>query len=164
VSVKSSVKGGRATEAVLHDGGGVDLTPWCFSAYFRERDSRRADAYWQNVVRATHGFFAWTTLDGSYVRWRPLRKSLRCAEHFRVMAFAQLTYRESLRTSRPVCPLKLRVYHMGFRAPIRRTTLSDANEARDCASMPTLHSAHSSARKLYASETLESNSPKQLRA
>jgi len=55
-----------------------------------------------------------------------------CAEQYRAMAFAQLTYRESLRDIE-VClsaqPAKL--YHMGFRGPIRRSTLADANETRD---------------------------------
>ena len=48
------------------------------------------------------------------------------------MAFAQLTYRESLRdieTCLSAQPAKL--YHMGFRGPVRRSTLADANEARD---------------------------------
>jgi Domain of unknown function (DUF4372) len=59
-------------------------------------------------------------------------KSLRCAEHFRVMAFAQLTYRESLRDIEAcLSPQVAKLYHIGFREPIRRSTLSDANEARD---------------------------------
>ena len=48
------------------------------------------------------------------------------------MAFAQLTYRESLRDIEACLsaqPAKL--YHMGFREPVRRSTLADANEARD---------------------------------
>ena len=48
------------------------------------------------------------------------------------MAFAQLTYRESLRdieTCLSAQPAKL--YHMGFRGPVRRSTLADANETRD---------------------------------
>jgi hypothetical protein len=55
-----------------------------------------------------------------------------CAEQSRAMAFAQLTYRESLRdieTCLSAQPAKL--YHMGFRGPVRRSTLADANEARD---------------------------------
>ena len=48
------------------------------------------------------------------------------------MAFAQLTYRESLRdieTCLLAQPSKL--LHMGFRGPVRRSTLADANETRD---------------------------------
>ncbi len=59
-------------------------------------------------------------------------KSLTCAEQFRVMAFAQLTYRESL-WNIGVCLLaqSSKLYHMGFRQEIKRSTLADANETRD---------------------------------
>lgn len=59
-------------------------------------------------------------------------KSLTCAEQFRVMAFAQLTYRESLRDIE-VClsAQSSKLYHMGFRQEIKRSTLADANESRD---------------------------------
>jgi len=59
-------------------------------------------------------------------------KSLTCAEQFRVMAFAQLTYRESLRDI-AVClsAQSSKLYHMGFNQEIRRSTLADANETRD---------------------------------
>jgi hypothetical protein len=55
-----------------------------------------------------------------------------CVEQYRAMAFAQLTCRESLRDIEACLsaqPAKL--YHMGFRGPIRRSTLADANETRD---------------------------------
>ena len=59
-------------------------------------------------------------------------KSLACTEQFRVMAFAQLTYRESLRDIE-VClsAQAAKRYHMGFRHEIKRSTLADANESRD---------------------------------
>ena len=59
-------------------------------------------------------------------------KSLSCAEQFRMMAFAQLTYRESLRDIE-VClsAQAVKLYHMGFRQEIKRSTLADANETRD---------------------------------
>lgn len=59
-------------------------------------------------------------------------KSLTCADQFRVMAFAQLTYRESLRDIE-VClsAQAAKLYHMGFRHEIKRSTLADANEKRD---------------------------------
>ena len=59
-------------------------------------------------------------------------RTLSAAEQFRVMAFAQLTWRESLRdieASLGANPSKL--YGMGFRAAVRRTSLADANELRD---------------------------------
>jgi hypothetical protein len=59
-------------------------------------------------------------------------RSLTCAEQFRAMAFAQLTYRESLRDIE-ACLLAqaAKLYHMGFREPVARSTLADANELRD---------------------------------
>ena len=53
-----------------------------------------------------------------------------CAQQYRAMAFAQLTYRESLRDIEACLsaqPAKL--WHMGFGGPVRRST--DANEVRD---------------------------------
>ena len=55
-----------------------------------------------------------------------------CTEQYRAMAFAQLTYRESLRDIEACLsaqPAKLP--HMGFRGAVRRSTLADANETRD---------------------------------
>ncbi len=59
-------------------------------------------------------------------------RSLSCTEQFRAMAFAQLTYRESLRDIE-TCLLanQTKLYGMGFRAPVKRSTLADANEGRD---------------------------------
>ena len=59
-------------------------------------------------------------------------KEFFCAEHFRVMAFAQLTYRESLRDIE-VClkAIGSRLYHMGIKSPVSRNNLSHANETRD---------------------------------
>jgi hypothetical protein len=59
-------------------------------------------------------------------------RSLSCTEQFRAMAFAQLTYRESLRDIE-TCLLanQTKLYSMGFRAPVKRSTLADANERRD---------------------------------
>lgn len=59
-------------------------------------------------------------------------RSLACTEQFRAMAFAQLTYRESLRDIE-TCLLsnQAKLYGMGFRSPVKRSTLADANEGRD---------------------------------
>ena len=59
-------------------------------------------------------------------------KSMTCADQFRVMAFAQLTYRESLRDIE-VClsAQSAKLYHMGLRQETKRSTLADTNEARD---------------------------------
>lgn len=59
-------------------------------------------------------------------------KSFSCLDQFLCMAFAQLTYRESLRDIEAclrAVPNKL--YHMGIRGNVSRSTLADANESRD---------------------------------
>ena len=55
-----------------------------------------------------------------------------CTEQYRAMAFAQLTFRESLRDIEACLSAQSeKLWHMGFRGPVRRSTLSDANEKRD---------------------------------
>ena len=59
-------------------------------------------------------------------------RRMNCAEQFRVMAFAQLTWRESLRDIEVTLTAnRNKLYAMGLRHEIRRSTLADANEARD---------------------------------
>jgi len=59
-------------------------------------------------------------------------RSLSCTEQFRAMAFAQLTYRESLRDIETcLASNQAKLYGMGFRSPVKRSTLADANEGRD---------------------------------
>lgn len=59
-------------------------------------------------------------------------RTLPSNEHFRVMAFAQLTYRESLRDIETCLAAQAsKLYHMGIRQPVARATLADANERRD---------------------------------
>ncbi len=79
-------------------------------------------------------FLPWTIVTRLVNRYGGDRsiKSLTCAEHFRVMAFAQLTSRESLRDIE-VClsAQSAKLYHMGFRQETTRSTLADANKLRD---------------------------------
>jgi hypothetical protein len=59
-------------------------------------------------------------------------KSFSCLEQFLCLAFAQLTYRESLRDIEACLRAHSdKLYHMGIRSRISRSTLADANEARD---------------------------------
>jgi hypothetical protein len=59
-------------------------------------------------------------------------RRMTCAEQFRVMAFAQLTWRESLRDiEATLAANSSKLYAMGLRHSVRRSTLADANEARD---------------------------------
>jgi hypothetical protein len=58
--------------------------------------------------------------------------TLSCYEQFLILAFAQLTYRESLRDIETCLgALGPKMYHSGFRSRIARSTLADANEKRD---------------------------------
>jgi uncharacterized protein DUF4372/DDE family transposase len=55
-----------------------------------------------------------------------------CADQFRCLAFAQLTYRESLRDIEACLRAHgAKLYHLGIRGGVARSTLADANEARD---------------------------------
>jgi transposase len=79
-------------------------------------------------------FLPWSTFARIVVRYDGDRavRTLSCAEQFRALAFAQLTYRESLRDiEASLSAQSAKLYHMGFRDPVRRATLADANEARD---------------------------------
>ena len=59
-------------------------------------------------------------------------QSFTCLDQFLSLAFAQLTYRESLRDIEACLgAVGPKLYHMGFRGRITRTTLADANEKRD---------------------------------
>ena len=81
-------------------------------------------------------------------------KSFSCLEQFLCLAFAQLTYRESLRDIEACLRAQNdKLYHMGIRSRISRSTLADANEARDWR----IHAAFAQrlitmARKLYLDE------------
>lgn len=59
-------------------------------------------------------------------------KSFTCQDHFRVLAFAQLSHRESLRDIE-IClrAMHSKLYHMGIRSAVSRNNLSNANEVRD---------------------------------
>jgi hypothetical protein len=101
-------------------------------------------------------FVPWTSFDrlvtkyGGDVRVRKFR----CTEQFRAMAFAQLTFRESLRDIEACLdaqPSKL--YGMGFRNPVARSTL--ANEQRDWRMWHDLAAILiRRARKLYADDDI----------
>jgi hypothetical protein len=83
-------------------------------------------------------------------------QSFSCLDQFLGLAFAQLTYRESLRDIEACLRAQQsKLYHMGFRGRIARSTLADANERRDwrifrdCA-----HGLIATARQLYRDEPL----------
>jgi hypothetical protein len=60
------------------------------------------------------------------------QKSFSCWDQYLAMAFAQLTYRESLRDIEACLrSMSGKLYHMGFRSRVARSTLAEANESRD---------------------------------
>ena len=83
-------------------------------------------------------------------------RTFRCLDQFLCMAFAQLTYRESLRDIEACLgaqPGKL--YHLGIRGNVTRSNLADANEVRDWR----IHCEFAQAlirmaRRMYAHESL----------
>ena len=91
------------------------------------------DEHRQAGIRADHGASA------THDIW-PLRSALRgehkvksfsCFDQFLCMAFAQLTYRESLRDIETCLRAhEAKLYHVGFRGRIARNTLADANQSR----------------------------------
>ncbi len=103
-------------------------------------------------------FLPWKTFHRIVARYGGNHRvrTLSCAEQFRVMAFAQLTYRESLRDIE-VClsAQATKLYHMGIHEPVARSTLADANETRDWRIYADFaHTLIARARKLYAAESL----------
>ena len=79
-------------------------------------------------------FMPWTNFTRIVARYGGDKEArvLNCAEQFRVMAFAQLTWRESLRDIEVCLSANAgKPYHMGLRTTVRRSTLADASEGRD---------------------------------
>jgi hypothetical protein len=79
-----------------------------------------------------------------------------CRDQFLCMAFAQLTYRQSLRDI-VTClhSFHAKLYHVGFRGPINRSTLADANRSHDWRIFADFaHMLIARARRLYANEPL----------
>src|ERR1700757_3250725 len=103
-------------------------------------------------------FLPWSTFARIVSRYDGDRavRALPCTEQFRAMAFAQLTFRESLRDIEACLdaqPSKL--YGMGFRNPVAKSTLADANEQRDWRMWHDLAAILiRCARKLYADDDI----------
>lgn len=83
-------------------------------------------------------------------------RTFRCSEQLRVMAFAQMTYRESLRDIEACLTSQTqKLYHMGISSAVCRSTLADANEMRDWRIYAELaQRLIAQARKLYVGESL----------
>src|SRR5580658_159364 len=108
-------------------------------------------------------FLPWSTFDRIVARYdgnRGVRK-LPCTAHYQIMAFAQLTYRESLRDIEACLSAQTaKLYHMGLREPVRRSTLADANESRDWRIYAEFaQRLIAQARRLYADDDLDVDLP-----
>ena len=103
-------------------------------------------------------FIPWTSFSRIVQRYsgNAGARTLSCAEQFRAMAFAQLTWRESLRdVEASLSANATKLYAMGFRSTVKRSTLADANELRDWRIWSDLAALLiRRARKLYANEAL----------
>jgi hypothetical protein len=103
-------------------------------------------------------FLPWSTFQRIVTRYGGdyRIRTFRCTEQFRIMAFAQLTYRESLRDIEACLSAQVsKLYHMGLRGVISRSTLADANETRDWRIYADFaQRLISQARKLYSGEDL----------
>src|ERR1035437_3494467 len=103
-------------------------------------------------------FIPWTSFGRIVERYsgnvRVRRMS--CAEQFRAMAFAQLTWRESLRDIEVTLGANAnKLYAMGLRHSVHRSTLADANDSRDWRIWSDLAALLiRRARKLYRDEDL----------
>ena len=97
-----------------------------------------AEQWWRNAGRTVFlqviAQLAHTEFQKCVARYdgdRHLR-SLSCWDQYLAMAFAQLTYRESLRDIEACLrSMSGKLYHMGFRNKVPRSTLADANETHD---------------------------------
>ena len=108
--------------------GGVDLNViWHFSDFSEEAAMNTGKTLFAQLM----DFLPWSTFARIVARYGGdgRVRTLSCAEQYRAMAFAQLTYRESLRDIETcLSAQRSKLYHMGFREPVRRSTLADANE------------------------------------
>ena len=79
-----------------------------------------------------------------------------CLDRYLCMAFAQLTYRESLRDIEACLRVQSsKLFHLGFRSSIARNTLANANATRDWRIYCDFaQSLIGTARRLYADEAL----------
>jgi hypothetical protein len=79
-------------------------------------------------------FLPWKTFHRTVERYQGNYRvrTLPCSDQFRILAFAQLSYRESLRDIEAcLAAQSAKLYHMGIRTSVKRSTLADANEKRD---------------------------------
>lgn len=93
----------------------------------------------------------------NYYRGNYKVKSFSCLDQYLCMAFAQMTYRESLRDIEACLRAqKNKLYHMGIRSPVSRNTLANANKVRNWRIYADFAQALiQTARRLYINEELD---------
>ena len=101
-------------------------------------DPGAAQQWWMNAGRTV---FAQLIAHLSHIEFQKCvarysgdrhHRGLSCWDQYLAMAFAQFTYRESLRDIEACLrSMSGKLYHMGFRSRIARSTLADANETHD---------------------------------
>ena len=91
--------------------------------------------HWENHLCPTHGLSTRIRIsDNAFNDTTATTRSnsFSCWNQFLCMAFAQLTYRESLRDIEACLrSAQRKLYHMGFRGNVSRNTLAHANQVRD---------------------------------
>ena len=104
-------------------------------------------------------FLPWKRFQRLVIKYEGNRyvKHFSCSNQFLCMAFAQLTYRESLRDIEACLRAhSSKLYHLGIRSRVSRSTLADANEMRDWRIYAEFAQALiATARPLYANDPLE---------
>ena len=104
-------------------------------------------------------FLPWKRFQRLVIKYKGDRyvKHFSCNSQFLCMAFAQLTYRESLRDiEASLRAHAAKLYHLGIRGRVSRSTLADANEARDWRMYAEFaQSLIATARPLYANDPLQ---------
>ena len=102
-------------------------------------------------------FFPWRAFDRCVRRYSGNRRtrSFSCRDQFLCMAFAQLTFRESLRDIETCLrAMHTKLYHAGIRGRVSRSTMADANESRDWRIYADFAAVLiANARQLYAQDT-----------
>src|SRR6516225_4392926 len=115
--------------------GGVDLNELGLPVLlFRGHNSGEVNVYGQDPVRPADGFSAMDDIcaDCRTLWWRRLRQVVALHRTFPGHgACATDLSREPRDIEACLSAQASKLYHMGLREPIRRSTLSDANEARD---------------------------------
>jgi hypothetical protein len=111
-------------------------------------------------------FLPWKTFHRMVDRYHGNHRveTLTCVEQFHAMAFAQLTYRESLHDiEASLSAQQSRLYHMGFRQPVSRTTLTDTDQRRDFEYTSTdLFGNHIRENRVYSSSYFNATQPESI--